>query len=76
MIVRRVCSEGGLRAIRLLRSRVGDEAIREVILRTEARGLSPQRIRFWQLLLDLPARQADTWVRRARSGDWARRTSS
>jgi hypothetical protein len=58
---------------RVLRSRVGDEAIREVILRTEARGLSPQPIRFWQLLLDVPARRADAWVRLARSGSWARR---
>ncbi len=45
LIVRRVASEGGLRVIRLLRSRVADEAIREVILRTGARGLSPQRVR-------------------------------
>jgi hypothetical protein len=73
LVVRRVASEGGLRAIRLLRSRVGDEAIREVILRTEARGLSPRRIRFWQLLLGVPAPTADAWVRAARSGTWARR---
>jgi hypothetical protein len=74
-IVRRVASEGGLGAIRLLRSRVGDEAIRDVILRTKARGLSPQRIRFWQLLLDVPARHADAWVRQARSGTWAGRAT-
>jgi hypothetical protein len=73
LIVRRVATEGGLREIRMLRSRVGDEVIREVILRTGARGLSPQRIRFWQLLLDVPAGRADSWVRVARSGTWARR---
>jgi hypothetical protein len=73
LIVRRIATDGGLREIRVLRSRLGDEAIREVILRTEARGLSPQRIRFWQLLLHVPARRADTWVRAARSGTWARR---
>jgi hypothetical protein len=73
LIVRRVATDGGLSEIRMLRSRVGDEAIREVILRTDARGMSPQRIRFWQLLLGVPARRADTWVRAARSGSWARR---
>ena len=71
--MRRVATDGGLREIRVLRSRLGDEAIRDVILRTEARGLSPQRIRFWQLLLHVPARRADTWVRAARTGTWARR---
>jgi hypothetical protein len=33
------------REMSLLRSRVGDEAIRAVIERTDASGLSPQRIR-------------------------------
>jgi len=48
MLVRRVTAEGGWREMSLLRSRVGDQGIRDVIERTEARGLSPQRIRFWQ----------------------------
>ena len=61
--------------MQLLRSRVGDAAIRDVIERTEARGLSPQRIRFWQLLLRLPARPADAWVRAARASTWACRAS-
>jgi len=73
-VVRRVTAEGGWHEMSLLRSRVGDEAIREVIERTEARGLSPQRIRFWQLVLGLPPRRADAWVRRARESTWARRT--
>lgn len=74
LLVCRVAAEGGWREMSLLRSRVGDRAIREVIERTDARGLSPQRIRFWQLLLGLPARRADEWVRRARESTWAHRT--
>ena len=74
LVVRRVAGEGGLREIRLLRARVGDAAIRDVIVESAARGLSPQRIRFWQLLLGLPARRADVWVRRARASSWASRT--
>ncbi len=73
--MRRVAGEGGLREMQLLRSRVGDAAIRDVIERTEARGLSPQRIRFWQLLLRLPARSVDAWVRAARASTWAGRAS-
>jgi len=73
LVVRRVVAEGGWREMSLLRSRVGDSAIREVIERTDARGLSPQRIRFWQIILGLPARRANAWVRRAREETWARR---
>jgi hypothetical protein len=75
LIVRRIAGEGGLREMRLLRSRVGDDAIREVIERTSARGLSPQRIRFWQLLLGLPSGRADAWVRAARASNWADRSA-
>jgi len=73
LVVRRILAEGGLRHVRFVRRRVGDEVIREVLLRSQARGLSPQRIRFWQLLLDVPARLANAWVRSARAGTWARR---
>ena len=75
LVIRRVAGEGGLREMRLLRARIGDPAIREVILRTRARGLSPQRIRFWQLLLRLPPSRADAWVRRARASTWGSRAS-
>jgi hypothetical protein len=75
LVVRRITAEGGLREMSLLRSRVGDRAIRDVIERTAARGLSPQRIRFWQLVLRLPARRADAWVSAARASTWAGRSS-
>ena len=75
LVIRRILAEGGLRHVRFIRRRVGDAAIRDVLLRSQARGLSPQRIRFWQLLLDVPARLANAWVRSARAGTWARRRS-
>jgi len=73
LILRRVLAEGGWREIRLLRSRLGDAAIRDFLLRCEGRGLSAARIRFWELLLGLPRRHTDAWVRAARTGTWARR---
>jgi hypothetical protein len=73
LIIRRILAEGGLRHMRFIRRRVGDEAIRDVLVSSQARGLSPQRIRFWQLLLDVPAGLANAWVRSARAGTWARR---
>jgi hypothetical protein len=73
LIIRRVLAEGGLQQVRLIRRRAGDAAIRDVLQRSRARGLSPQRIRFWQLLLGIPGDHADAWVRAARIGTWERR---
>lgn len=73
LIVGRVLREGGWGQARVLRARLGEEAIREWILSHEARGLAPSRIRFWQLLLNLPAKKADAWVRAARRSVWHER---
>jgi hypothetical protein len=73
VVIRRILAEGGLLHVRFIRKRVGEEAIRDVLVSSRARGLSPQRIRFWQLLLDVPADLANAWVRSARAGTWARR---
>lgn len=73
LVIRRILAEGGLQHVRFARRRIGDDAIREALVRSQARGLSPQRIRFWQLLLDVPAGIADAWVKTARAGTWARR---
>ena len=65
-VARRVLVAGGLREFRWLRKRLGDDRIREAILRSEGRGLSPARIRFYELIFDLPKARADAWVKAAR----------
>lgn len=69
----RVLASGGLRELRWLRRRLGDGKIRELLLESEDRGLSPARIRFYELIFDLPKAKADAWVRAARRQTWARR---
>lgn len=73
LVLRRVLAHGGWRETRLLRTRLGDAAIRDFLLASGARGLSPARIRFWELVLDLPRGRTDAWVRAARAGIWERR---
>ena len=75
LILARVLSDGGWAEARLLRARVGDSAIRDWILRHAARGLSPSRIRFWELILELPSKQTNDWVRAAQGSSWQRRAS-
>lgn len=73
LILGRLLRQGGWSEARLLRSRLGDDAVRDWLFGHEARGLAPQRIRFWQLVLGLPRERADAWVRAARDGPWGQR---
>ena len=75
LILSRVLRDGGWEATQWLRSRLGDAAIRDWLVRSEARGLSPQRIRFWQVVLDLSRAPVDAWLGAARSSHWHSRTA-
>lgn len=62
LIIGRVLASGGWDAVTWLRSRVGDRALREWIKRHQGRGLSPQQLRFWELVLGLPHRRVNAWL--------------
>jgi hypothetical protein len=72
-IIARVLAVGTWADVTWLRGTIGDPALREWILRHEGRGLTPQQLRFWQLLLDLPRRQVDLWLQSASRQVWDRR---
>jgi hypothetical protein len=75
-IARRVLESGPWTAVKWLRRQMGDAALREWIVDQEGRNLTPQQLRFWQLMLKLPKRQVDAWVAREREGAWARRSET
>ena len=62
LIMARVLTAGDWDAVTWLRSRVGDRALREWIERHRGGGLSPQRLRFWELILGLPHCQVNAWL--------------
>ena len=62
LITARVLASGGWDAVLWLRSRLGDNALRDWIERYQGRGLSPQQLRFWELILGLPHRQVNAWL--------------
>lgn len=74
-IIGRVLAIGTWADVTWLRRTAGDPALREWILRHEGRGLTPQQLRFWQLLLDLPRRQVDRWLRSESRQVWDRRAA-
>jgi len=62
LIVARVLAAGDWDAVSWLRSQLGDAALRQWLLEHHGGSLSPQRLRFWQLILRLPRRQVDAWL--------------
>ena len=73
-ILGRLLQTGGWDAVRWLRANAGDDEIRAHLLRTRGRGLDPKRLRYWELVLDLPKEQVDAWVATARANPWYQRT--
>jgi hypothetical protein len=74
LIIGRVLTSGTWEAVTWLRSRVGDQAIREWILNHQGRGLSPQQLRFWELILGLPHHQVNIWLKAEGRKIWEKRT--
>jgi hypothetical protein len=72
-LIARILTAGGWDAIRWLRTRLGDRALRDWIVRRRGARLSPRQLRFWELVLGLPPDQVNAWVAGARRGLWEQR---
>ncbi len=73
LIIRRVLSNGSWEAILWIRKKIGDENLKKWLIAHQGRGLSPRQLRFWELILDLPKPQVNTWVKAARETPWGKR---
>jgi hypothetical protein len=72
-LIGRILAHGDWDALRWLRRTAGDDALREWILARRGRALSPQQLRFWQALLDLPADLVTSWLAAPERQVWDRR---
>jgi hypothetical protein len=61
-VVGRVLSAGSWNAIDWLRARHSDLDLRQWIERRQGRGLTPQQLRFWELVLEMPSTRIDAWL--------------
>ena len=73
LIIGRVLTSGSWDAVTWLRSTLEDNALREWIEVHRGAGLSPQRLRFWELILELPHRQVTMWLAEEGRRIWDRR---
>jgi hypothetical protein len=69
-IVRRVLQSGNWEAVCWLRGTMGDQNLRAWLLRQRGARLDPRRLRFWQVVLRLPARTVDRWVDSLQNSPW------
>lgn len=72
-VVLRLIQVGGLDGMTWLLREIGPEDLRDFIIRRQGRGISPPRLRFWGLILDIPRSQVDEWVAIAQDNPWLRR---
>ena len=74
-VIGRILEAGPWDTICWLRKEVGDETLRDWIERHRGRSLSSQQLRFWQLILDLPAETVDAWLQTPERKIWENRGS-
>lgn len=73
LIIRRVLSSGSWEAVLWLKKKIGDENLKKWLVAHQGHGLSPRQLRFWALVLDLPAQQVNQWVKTANETPWGKR---
>ena len=69
-IIRRILEYGDFNSYRWLRSKMGDEQLRQWVIARNGKGLTPRQIRYWALVLDIDSNLADQWVRTASQTIW------
>jgi hypothetical protein len=75
LVIARVLSSGDWNALIWLRNHAGDHFLRKWIERHQGSGLSPQKLRFWELVLGLPHRQVNTWLAAEGRKIWGKRVN-
>ena len=73
LITARILACGDFEAVRWLRARLGDEALRQWLKSRRGGGLRPQQLRFWELVLGLPHRVVSAWIKQQGRSVWDQR---
>jgi hypothetical protein len=73
LIIRRVLANGSWESVRWLRNALGDDRLRKWLISRKGKGLSPRQLRYWALVLRIPKKDADMWVKSASENPWGKR---
>ena len=73
LIISRILSHGDWQALKWLRSRVDSAILGNWLLSRRGAGLSSRQLRFWELILELPHREVNEWLKNKGRMVWERR---
>jgi hypothetical protein len=74
LIIKKILQHGSWDALCWMRSAMDDEALRSWLIDHDGAGLEAKRLRYWQLILNLPKSRVDAWIQSGRENPWNRRT--
>lgn len=75
LVIRKVLESGSWDSIKWLVATAGYAWLKNWILRHQGAGLDSKRLRFWQLVLNMPHAQVDKWIAENNSNPWHSRMS-
>jgi hypothetical protein len=75
LIISRILSSGDWEAVTWLRSQIDAHELRRWITDHQGAGLSPQKLRFWELILHISQHQVNSWLNDQERMIWAKRVS-
>jgi hypothetical protein len=73
LIIKKVLSHGSVEDLRWLRKVIGDEEIKVFLLKAKGRGMDRRRLRFYQVIFRLPAREVNIWLNEPARRIWDNR---
>ena len=74
-ITGRILTSGEWESLQWLRSKTGDAALREWLITHNGGGLSPERLRFWELILPIPHQMVNSWIMKESRSIWRQRAA-
>ncbi len=74
-ITSRILTSGEWDALQWLRGKIGDTVFREWLKSHHGGGLSPERLRFWELVLRIPHRIVNSWIMKESRTIWRQRAA-
>ncbi|OPY06071.1 MAG: hypothetical protein A4E67_01645 [Syntrophaceae bacterium PtaB.Bin038] len=73
LIIRRLLDRGDWEAVQWLRTRFSDRDLKNWLVDRRGAGLSPPKLRFWELVLGLPEQDVNDWLRSKTRQVWDQR---
>ena len=73
LVINRLLDQGDWEAVKWLRTKFSDHDLKIWLLSRRGAGLSPRKLRFWELVLELPERDVNDWLRSKTRRVWDQR---